>query len=120
VDFCADGWGKLHNLAKVTEFFRSLGIPAPQIQAPFASGMEFLCGGLVLIGLFTPRRRRALIVIMAVAIKTAKMGDVKDISDFLSLSDISCCAGALAGGQRPRRSVTGLVYLQTLCRSPED
>jgi putative oxidoreductase len=85
--FVQTGWGKLHNLPKVIEFFGSLGIPAPQIQAPFASAMEFLCGVLVLIGLFTRVAAVPLIVIMAVAIKTAKMGDVKDISDFLSLSE---------------------------------
>ena len=28
------GWGKLHNLAKVTAFFTSLGIPLPAVNAP--------------------------------------------------------------------------------------
>src|ERR1051325_9033505 len=33
--FIQSGWGKLHHLDKVVQFFTSLGIPAPQIQAPF-------------------------------------------------------------------------------------
>ena len=28
------GWGKLHNLAKVTDFFISLGIPLPGLTTP--------------------------------------------------------------------------------------
>ena len=31
--FVQSGWGKLHHLDKVTEFFRALGIPAPGLQA---------------------------------------------------------------------------------------
>ena len=30
--FAEDGWGKLHNLDKVTEFFTSLGLPAPGLN----------------------------------------------------------------------------------------
>ena len=29
-----NGWGKLHNLPRVTEFFASLGIPLPGVNAP--------------------------------------------------------------------------------------
>jgi len=45
------GWGKLHNLAKVTEFFTSLGIPLPGVNAPFIVGLEFLGGILIMLGL---------------------------------------------------------------------
>ncbi|MBK7642725.1 MAG: DoxX family protein [Planctomycetes bacterium] len=76
--FVKTGWGKLHNLDSVIEFFRSLGIPAPEIQAPFAASMEFLCGLAVLAGLFTRLASIPLIVIMIVAIKTAKMADFAD------------------------------------------
>ena len=31
------GWGKLHNLAKVTDFFTSLGIPLPGLTTPLPS-----------------------------------------------------------------------------------
>jgi putative oxidoreductase len=45
------GWGKLHNLAKVTEFFTSLGIPLPGLNAPLIAGLEFLGGILIVLGL---------------------------------------------------------------------
>jgi putative oxidoreductase len=47
--FMQTGWGKLHNLSHVTEFFSSLGIPAPGVMAPFISCLEFF-GGILLIG----------------------------------------------------------------------
>jgi len=45
------GWGKLHNLDKVTDLFTSLGIPAPGVSAPFISGLEFVGGILLAVGL---------------------------------------------------------------------
>src|SRR5438128_1127868 len=33
VVFAQTGWGKLHHLDDIIEFFRGLGIPAPQLQA---------------------------------------------------------------------------------------
>jgi putative oxidoreductase len=45
------GWGKLHNLAKVTGFFTSLGIPLPGVSAPLIVGLEFLGGILIMLGL---------------------------------------------------------------------
>ncbi len=45
------GWGKLHNIAKVTEFFTSLGVPLPAVNAPFIVGLEFLGGILIMLGL---------------------------------------------------------------------
>jgi putative oxidoreductase len=47
------GWGKLHHLDNVTEFFTSLHLPAPAVTAVFISSLEF-CGGILLaIGLFS-------------------------------------------------------------------
>jgi putative oxidoreductase len=48
-----NGWGKLHNLGHVTEFFSSLGLPAPGPTAAFVSTIEFLGGILLAIGLFS-------------------------------------------------------------------
>ena len=70
--FLLSGWGKLHNLDDVIEFFASIGIPAPQIQAPFASGVEFVCGLLLLAGLFSRPAALPLVVVMTVAIATAR------------------------------------------------
>ena len=49
--FIEDGWGKLHNLEKVTEFFTSLGLPAPGLTATFIGGLELVGGILLAIGL---------------------------------------------------------------------
>jgi putative oxidoreductase len=56
----------------VIEFFAGIGIPAPQIQAPFASGVEFVCGALLLAGLFSRLASVPLVVVMIVAIATAR------------------------------------------------
>jgi putative oxidoreductase len=49
--FAQTGWGKLGNIAKVTNFFASLGIPAPALNAWFISGLEFAGGVLLILGL---------------------------------------------------------------------
>lgn len=49
--FAQTGWGKLHHLAQITEFFRSLGIPFPAFNAHFVSGLEFVGGLLLIAGL---------------------------------------------------------------------
>ena len=45
------GTGKLHNLERVTNFFTSLGIPAPGANAVFIAILECLGGLLFTIGL---------------------------------------------------------------------
>lgn len=49
--FVEDGWGKLHNIAKVTEYFGSLGLPAPGPTAYFVSILELIGGVLLALGL---------------------------------------------------------------------
>ncbi len=49
--FAQTGWGKLHHLVQITEFFKSLGIPAAAFNAPFVSGLEFVGGLLLMAGL---------------------------------------------------------------------
>ena len=49
--FMVDGWGKLHNLPKVTEYFGSLGLPAPGPTAVFVSILELVGGALLALGL---------------------------------------------------------------------
>jgi putative oxidoreductase len=85
--FLQSGWGKLHNLPKVIEYFTSLGIPAPQIQAPFAAFMEFACGALLLAGLLTRLASLPLIAIMIVAVVTAKKGDIHELSDLFAMQE---------------------------------
>ena len=45
------GWGKLHNVGKVVDFFTSLGVPLPGLTAPCIIGLEFLGGILIMLGL---------------------------------------------------------------------
>ena len=49
--FAQTGWGKLNHLARITNFFRSLGIPFPAFNAHFVSWLEFAGGLLLIVGL---------------------------------------------------------------------
>ena len=69
--FCQTGWGKLHNLPHVVEFFTSLGIPAPALNAYFVSGLEFVGGILLALGLGGRLIALPLTVDMIVAYITA-------------------------------------------------
>jgi NADH dehydrogenase len=83
VVFMQTGWGKLHNLSAIIDFFRDLGIPYPELQAPFVSSLELL-GGLALIaGLFTRIMSVQLMGTMVVAILTAKKDDIESWTDVL-------------------------------------
>jgi putative oxidoreductase len=81
VVFVQTGWGKLANLDKTIGYFRSLGIPAPEFQAPFASASELIFGALVLVGLFTRFAAIPLIIIMIVALETAAYEPAKAIEE---------------------------------------
>jgi len=83
--FLWSGWGKLHSLDSVIEFFGSLGIPHPELQAPFASGTEFVCGALLLAGLFTRIASVPLIITMLVAIVTAQRQNIASLGDLFGL-----------------------------------
>lgn len=69
--FVFSGWGKLHNLDNVTEFFTSLHIPMPHANAVFVSSVELVGGLLLIVGLGTRIAALFLIGVMAVAILTA-------------------------------------------------
>jgi putative oxidoreductase len=90
--FLISGWGKLHNLDKVSEFFTELGIPAPHIQAVFVSWVELVCGGLVLLGLATRLASIPLICTMLVALITAKAEEIAGVSDLLGTLEFAYIA----------------------------
>jgi len=65
------GWGKLHNIDKVTEFFTSLGLPAPGFTAHFIASLEFVGGILLILGLASRLNALALTINMIMAYITA-------------------------------------------------
>ena len=71
IEFFGSGLGKLGKLPGLVDYFRSLGIPAPEIQAPFVASVEFLCGALLVAGLLTRPAALMLCGVMVVAIVTA-------------------------------------------------
>ena len=61
------GWGKLHNLDKVTEFFTSLNLPMPAQMALSISCVEFFGGIFLAIGLLSRLTALVLTVNMIMA-----------------------------------------------------
>lgn len=53
IQLMQSGWGKLHNLDKVTDFFTSLNLPMPHQMAIAISSLEFFGGLLFAIGLLS-------------------------------------------------------------------
>jgi putative oxidoreductase len=92
VAFIESGWGKVHNLEKVTAFFTELGIPAPAFQATFVSWVELVCGTLVLIGLATRLAAVPLICTMIVALITAKAEDIGGVGDLVGMIEFTYIA----------------------------
>ena len=87
--FLSTGWGKVHNVAKVTEFFESLHIPAPGFHAVVVGWTELLCGAALVLGLMTRLATIPLIVSMIVAILTAKRADIKGFFDLVAFEEFT-------------------------------
>ena len=71
LEFFGSGLGKLGKLSGLIQYFRSLGIPAPEILAPFVASTELVCGALIVMGLLTRPAAAMLCGVMTVAIVTA-------------------------------------------------
>ena len=93
--FLGTGWGKLHNLEQVTNFFTELGIPFPAAQATVVSGIELVGGTLILLGLFTRFAALPLLGTMVVAILTAKRPEIEGIRSLLAFEEFTYLAGFL-------------------------
>ncbi len=87
--FVGTGWGKLHTLDKVTEFFTSLGIPAPGFHARLVALTEFGGGILILLGLGTRLIAVPMAFTMVVAILTAKRGDIDGLLTLVGFEEWS-------------------------------
>jgi putative oxidoreductase len=85
--FFTTGLGKLQNHAKVTDFFTSLGIPAPGLSAWGVGSLEMIGGALLLLGLLSRPIAFLLAGNMFVAYVTADrpalLGVFRDLDSFL-------------------------------------
>jgi len=70
--FVQTGWGKLQHIERTANFFASLHIPLPTLNAVAASGTECIGGLLLMLGLFTRFATPALTGVMVVAYLTAE------------------------------------------------
>src|SRR3954449_4011889 len=93
--FMLSGWGKLNNLAQVTENFVGWGIPLPHILTPFVSGVEFFGGILLMMGLFTRIPAAMLAVVMLVAVRSAKWDSVDSLETLLGFEEATYFAAFL-------------------------
>jgi len=83
--FVSTGWGKVHDLDKVTGFFTDLGIPMPHVNAVMVSFVELIGGALLLVGLASRLAALPLMASMAVAILTAQRAQVHGLPDLFGL-----------------------------------
>jgi putative oxidoreductase len=101
VIFTGSGWGKLHALERVTEYFAGLGLPFPELQAPFVASTELLCGALVLVGLATRLAALPLICVMGVALATALSDQIDGLGSLFGLAEflyLALLVGLVVGG----------------------
>ncbi len=89
VVFIQTGWGKLHDLSKVTAFFGELGIPAPGFNAALAAGTEFFGGLLILAGLGARLVALPMAFTMVIAILTAKRSSIDGFASLLGFEEWS-------------------------------
>lgn len=85
--FFQSGWGKLHNLDQVTDYFAELGLPAPSFQALLASSTELVCGALLLLGLATRLAAIPLIIVMIVALRTALWEQIDSLGSLFGMAE---------------------------------
>jgi putative oxidoreductase len=90
--FLWTGWAKLNNLPQITQNFAEWGIPLPGLMTPFVSGVEFVGGLLLLLGLFTRLAATPLVIVMAVAIVAAKLGQIDSLETLLGFEEVAYMA----------------------------
>lgn len=96
--FMWTGWTKLNNLYPSNDFpgmiarFAEWGIPFPSVTTPFVSGVEFLGGLLLLLGLFTRLAATPLVIVMVVAIVVAKWNQIDSLETLLGFEEVAYMA----------------------------
>jgi putative oxidoreductase len=78
--FFQTGKGKLMNLERTTQYFDSLHLPAPKVNAIMAGSVECLGGLLLLVGLASRIATVPLICTMIVAYATAESEAVRALA----------------------------------------
>ncbi|MDE3200761.1 MAG: DoxX family protein [Acidobacteriota bacterium] len=71
-ELATDGWGKLHNLSRVAEYFTTLGLPMPAQTALFVSLVELIGGTTLALGILTRATAMVLFINMTVAFLAAE------------------------------------------------
>lgn len=79
--FAQDGWGKLTHLARVTEFFTSLGLPAPGATALLVALVELAGGVLFAAGIAS----RLVSLVLFVNMTMAYLSVPDDRSNFFNI-----------------------------------
>ena len=90
--FMWSGWAKLNNLPQMIQNFTEWGIPFPQVMTPFVSGIEFVGGLLLLLGLFTRLAATPLVIVMIVAIISAKLDQIDSLETLLGFEEVAYMA----------------------------
>ena len=81
---CLTGIGKLSNIGKISEYFTSLGIPLPTLNAYLAGATETFCSLFLILGLASRLAAIPVLFTMIVAYLTA---DQEAVAGMLSNSD---------------------------------
>lgn len=87
------GWGKLHHLANVGEYFGSLGLPMPAQMALFIASVEFFGGIFLAVGLASRITGLVLTVNLTMAYV---LGDREALLSFFSDPDKFVAAAPFA------------------------
>ncbi len=73
------GWGKLHNISNVSDYFASLHIPFPHFNAYLVGTIEFVCGLCLFLGLASRLVTLPLIVILIGALVTDNLAALLNV-----------------------------------------
>src|SRR5689334_10037816 len=72
--FVSEGLQKFINVADVgAGRFAKIGLPSPELLAPFVGSVEIICGFLIVLGVATRLAALPLLAIMGTAIVTTKL-----------------------------------------------
>lgn len=118
--FIGTGWGKLHTLPDVTEFFTNLGIPFPGLNARVVAVTELAGGVLILIGLGARLVALPLAFTMVIAILTAKLSAIDGVITLVGFEEWSYLIMFLviALGGPGAASIDALLARRWLRRAP--